>query len=224
MSPTSIRRPCATLSVLVILSIRVTQPPSCAGLTPLREESAGSMRSLPTAISVAPLYRRFRKRHTPSKPGGTGNQEQRQEPRLLKAETSLARQSSELGSPENPLYQRLGVYYLPTEPDARLPEPLRRVFAEPAGAVWELPGPFPRIFSCRPRGPCASRPLKRTTPRLGTGGTSRRLIAPNPGENLLGHTTPDTTPDTTPATGTDRQCLRANSICPGESSIRPRGC
>jgi hypothetical protein len=52
----------------------------------------------------------------------------------------------ELGAPESPLYQRLGVHYLLTEPDARLPEPLRRVFADPAGAVWELPGPFPRIF------------------------------------------------------------------------------
>jgi hypothetical protein len=52
----------------------------------------------------------------------------------------------ELGAPLDPLYQRLSVRYLLTEPDARLPEPLRRVFADPSGAVWELPGPFPRLF------------------------------------------------------------------------------
>jgi hypothetical protein len=52
----------------------------------------------------------------------------------------------ELGAPLDPLYQRLSVRYLLTEPDARLPEPLHRVFADESGAVWELPGPFPRLF------------------------------------------------------------------------------
>jgi hypothetical protein len=52
----------------------------------------------------------------------------------------------ELGAPLDPLYQRLGVHYLLTAPDALLPAPLRRVFADPSGAVWELPGPFPRLF------------------------------------------------------------------------------
>ena len=52
----------------------------------------------------------------------------------------------ELGAPLDPLYQRLSVHYLLTAPDARLPEPLHRVFADETGAVWELPGPFPRLF------------------------------------------------------------------------------
>jgi len=52
----------------------------------------------------------------------------------------------ELGAPLDPLYQRLSVRYLLTEPDALLPEPLHRVFADESGAVWELPGPFPRLF------------------------------------------------------------------------------
>jgi len=52
----------------------------------------------------------------------------------------------ELGAPLDPLYQRLSVRYLLTEPDALLPEPLHRVFADESGAVWELPGPLPRLF------------------------------------------------------------------------------
>jgi hypothetical protein len=52
----------------------------------------------------------------------------------------------ELGAPLDPLYQRLSVRYLLTAPDASLPEPLRRVFADETGAVWKLPGPFPRLF------------------------------------------------------------------------------
>src|SRR6185369_10723092 len=58
----------------------------------------------------------------------------------------------ELGAPLDPLYQRLSVRYLLTAPDAHLPEPLDRVFADETGAVWELPGPFPRLFLLPPEG------------------------------------------------------------------------
>lgn len=52
----------------------------------------------------------------------------------------------ELGAPRHPLYRRLGVRYLLTEPDAQLPTPLRRAFADAGAAVWEIPGPMPRLF------------------------------------------------------------------------------
>jgi hypothetical protein len=55
-------------------------------------------------------------------------------------------ESPELGAPRHPLYQRLGVRYLLTEPDARLPKPLRRAFAGTGAAVWEIPGPLPRLY------------------------------------------------------------------------------
>jgi hypothetical protein len=52
----------------------------------------------------------------------------------------------ELGAPGHPLYSRLGVRYLLAAPDARLPPPLKRVFADADGSVWEHPAPRTRLF------------------------------------------------------------------------------
>ncbi len=46
----------------------------------------------------------------------------------------------EFGRPGHPLYARLGVRYLLAAPDAALPPPLQRVYADPDGTVWEVPG------------------------------------------------------------------------------------
>jgi hypothetical protein len=51
----------------------------------------------------------------------------------------------EMGVPRHPLYPRLGVRFLLTAPDARLPRPLRRAFADASAAIWEIPGPVPRL-------------------------------------------------------------------------------
>ncbi|HEY7215548.1 MAG TPA: hypothetical protein VIC28_13040 [Thermoanaerobaculia bacterium] len=48
-----------------------------------------------------------------------------------------------LGNPGHPLYPRLGVRYLLAAPGAALPPPLRRVYADPDGSVWEVPGALP---------------------------------------------------------------------------------
>jgi hypothetical protein len=49
----------------------------------------------------------------------------------------------ELGNPGHPLYAELGVRYILTAPDATLPPPLRRVFQDQDGAVWEVPSTGP---------------------------------------------------------------------------------
>lgn len=50
------------------------------------------------------------------------------------------------GAPGHPLYSRLGVRYLLAAPDARLPSPLERVFADADGSVWEQPQTRGRLF------------------------------------------------------------------------------
>ncbi len=55
-------------------------------------------------------------------------------------------ESPELGSPDRPLYARLGVRYLVAAPDAELPPPFERVYADLEGSVWEQPAPRPRLF------------------------------------------------------------------------------
>ena len=57
-----------------------------------------------------------------------------------------------LGDPGHPLYPRLGVRYLLAAPGAALPPPLRRVYADPDGSVWEVPGALPRLFLADPAG------------------------------------------------------------------------
>ena len=52
----------------------------------------------------------------------------------------------ELGAPGHPLYSRLGVRYLLAAPDAQLPPPLKQVFADADGSVWEHPGARTRLF------------------------------------------------------------------------------
>jgi hypothetical protein len=52
----------------------------------------------------------------------------------------------ELGAPGHPLYGRLGVRYLLAAPDAQLPPPLEKVFADADGSVWEHPAPRTRLF------------------------------------------------------------------------------
>jgi hypothetical protein len=51
-----------------------------------------------------------------------------------------------LGAPGHPLYGRLGVRYLLAAPDARLPPPLERVFADADGSVWRQPEARTRLF------------------------------------------------------------------------------
>jgi hypothetical protein len=50
----------------------------------------------------------------------------------------------EFGKPGHPLYTRIGVRYLLAAPDAALPPPLARVYADPDGTVWEVPGALPQ--------------------------------------------------------------------------------
>ena len=52
----------------------------------------------------------------------------------------------ELGTPTHPLYPRLGVRYLLTAPGQELPPPLQRVFADEDAWIWQVPGPFPRVY------------------------------------------------------------------------------
>ncbi len=52
----------------------------------------------------------------------------------------------ELGAPGHSLYARLGVRYLLAAPDAQLPPPLEKVFADADGSVWEQPAPRTRLF------------------------------------------------------------------------------
>jgi hypothetical protein len=55
-------------------------------------------------------------------------------------------ESPELGAPDHPVYARLGVRYLVAAPDAELPLPFERVYADLEGSVWEQPNPRPRLF------------------------------------------------------------------------------
>jgi hypothetical protein len=55
-------------------------------------------------------------------------------------------ESPELGSPDHPLYARLGVRYLVAAPNAELPPPFARVFFNLEGSVWEQPAARPRLF------------------------------------------------------------------------------
>ena len=52
----------------------------------------------------------------------------------------------EWGKPRHPLYSRLGVRYILTEPGVVLRPPLRAVFADDTARIWELPSPRPLLF------------------------------------------------------------------------------
>ncbi|HSS76240.1 MAG TPA: hypothetical protein VLV54_05795 [Thermoanaerobaculia bacterium] len=49
-----------------------------------------------------------------------------------------------LSRPRHPMYDLLGVRYVMTEPNVKLP--LKRVFQDPAGWIYERPTPLPRLF------------------------------------------------------------------------------
>ncbi len=63
--------------------------------------------------------------------------------RLEPAITGWWGELPELGNPGHPIYAELGVRYLLTGPGETLPEPLRPVFEDPDGRVWEVPAPRP---------------------------------------------------------------------------------
>ncbi|MFL6232973.1 MAG: hypothetical protein ACJ76N_07555 [Thermoanaerobaculia bacterium] len=60
-----------------------------------------------------------------------------------------------LTAPGHPLYGRLGVRYFLAAPDARLPSPLKRVFADADGSVWQQPAARRALFidASPPSGP-----------------------------------------------------------------------
>ncbi|HEV7506786.1 MAG TPA: hypothetical protein VGS07_17975 [Thermoanaerobaculia bacterium] len=49
-----------------------------------------------------------------------------------------------LARPRHPMYDLLGVRYVMTEPNVKLP--LKRVFQDPSGWIYERPRPLPRLF------------------------------------------------------------------------------
>ena len=50
------------------------------------------------------------------------------------------------GRPRNPLYRRLGVRYILTDPGEALRPPLRPVFADATAGIWQVPGSQPRFY------------------------------------------------------------------------------
>ncbi|HYG62763.1 MAG TPA: hypothetical protein VEL74_09300 [Thermoanaerobaculia bacterium] len=52
----------------------------------------------------------------------------------------------EFGAPDHPLYPRLGVRYLMTEPGERLPAPWRLTLEDAGAWIWEHPRALPRLF------------------------------------------------------------------------------
>lgn len=55
-------------------------------------------------------------------------------------------EAPQFGNARHPLYQRLGVKYILAPPGVRLRPPLKRVFEDPDGWIWERPGARPRLF------------------------------------------------------------------------------
>jgi hypothetical protein len=60
----------------------------------------------------------------------------------------------DLGRPDHPLYDLLGVRFVLAPAGAELPATLSRAFEDPAGTVWERPRPLARLFL-----PAAAEPL-----------------------------------------------------------------
>lgn len=69
--------------------------------------------------------------------------------------TAWRGEQPEFGAPDHPLYARLGVRFLLAAPDAVLPPPLARVYADSDGSVWEAPGALPRLFLTTRKGTIA---------------------------------------------------------------------
>lgn len=55
-------------------------------------------------------------------------------------------EAPQFGNARHPLYRRLGVKYILAPPGVRLRPPLKRVWEDPDGWVWERPGARPRLF------------------------------------------------------------------------------
>jgi hypothetical protein len=68
------------------------------------------------------------------------------------------------GRPLDPLYPRLGVRFLLTEPEAALPPPLRLVFSDRTARVWEIPNPQPLFFAAGRPQPAAQLATERLSP------------------------------------------------------------
>ncbi len=66
--------------------------------------------------------------------------------------------------PADPLYPRLGVRYLLTEPDVELPPPLRQVFADRTARIWETTAPLPLLFAAGRPEPKAQLSIDRVSP------------------------------------------------------------
>ncbi|MEA2600403.1 MAG: hypothetical protein QOF89_1395 [Acidobacteriota bacterium] len=64
-----------------------------------------------------------------------------------------------VGGPADPLYRQLGVRYLLTRLDARLPAPWKRIFADRTAAVWEQSESLPLLFLA------TDRPVESVLPR-----------------------------------------------------------
>jgi hypothetical protein len=92
--------------------------------------------------------------------------------------TGWSGEAPEFGNPGHPLYARLGVRYLLAAPGRRLPPPLTRVLADPAGWIWEIPQPRPRLFPFPP-----ARGARLRIPRLEAQWITSR-VDPKPGQSL----------------------------------------
>jgi hypothetical protein len=65
------------------------------------------------------------------------------------------------GRPLDPLYPRLGVRYLLTEPEVGLPPPLSLAFADPTARIWEIANPQPLLFAAGRPEPAARLAIER---------------------------------------------------------------
>jgi len=68
------------------------------------------------------------------------------------------------GRPLDPLYPRLGVRFLLTEPDAMLPPPLLLEFSDPTARIWEIANPAPLLFAAGRPEPPARLDIERLSP------------------------------------------------------------
>jgi hypothetical protein len=73
----------------------------------------------------------------------------------LVAESQAAPGQSEVpafGRPLDPLYPRLGVRFLLTEPEVTLPPPLSLAFSDATARIWEVPNPAPLLYPANASG------------------------------------------------------------------------
>ncbi|HXU33739.1 MAG TPA: hypothetical protein VN851_24475 [Thermoanaerobaculia bacterium] len=68
------------------------------------------------------------------------------------------------GRPLDPLYSRLGVRFLLTDPETTLPPPLRLAFSDADARIWEIANPSPLLFAAGRPEPEARLPIQRLSP------------------------------------------------------------